>query len=99
MITNAISESAQAIDCGREAGPVYVQVVGPGQVRIGDNAQQLQANVNEGIPFTAATNALPLCCIPMWRGKLYYISNVSNQQGGVNVSFQIPFIAAQMGQR
>jgi hypothetical protein len=98
MIAQAILESAQVIDIPVK-GPVYIQVVGPGQVRVGDNAQQLQANVNEGVPFTAATNNLPQCVLPEWVGPLYYIGNISSQQGGVQFSIQIPTIAARLGQR
>lgn len=98
MLGQAISESAQAIEMVGE-GSVYIQVVGPGQIRVGDDAQALQANVNEGIPFTLATNNLPMCCLPFWKGKLYYIGNISSQNGGVSFSIQIPSIAFRRGQR
>lgn len=98
MIGSAISETAQAIDIPNE-GPVYIQVVGAGQMRVGDDAAALQANANEGIPFTVATNALPACVLPNWKGKLYYIGNISNQNGGVPFSIQIPSIAVRRGQR
>jgi hypothetical protein len=98
MTGSAISETAQAIEIPNE-GPVYIQVVGPGQLRVGDDAAALQANVNEGIPFTVVTNNLPNCCLPSWQGKLYYIGNISNQNGGVPFSIQIPSIAVRRGQR
>jgi len=84
---------------GETSGAVYIQVTGAGQIRVGDDAAALQANVNEGIPFTAMTNNLPMCCLPNWRGKLYYISNVSIQNGGVPFSIQIPSIQIRRGQR
>lgn len=93
----AIQEGAQSVDCG-DGGPVYIQVVGPGQVRIGDNAQNLERNVNDGVPFTTVTNNLPQCMF-YWKGLLYYIGNVSNQNGGVTFSIQIPATAKRIGQR
>lgn len=90
-------EGAQVVNVGEIEVPVYIQVIGPGQVRFGMDPQQLQQNPNEGIPFTAATNNLPQCML-RWKGPLYFIGNVSNQNGGVPFSINWPELRMQ-GQR
>jgi hypothetical protein len=53
---------------------VYVIVNGAAQVRLGDNAHVLKNDVQDGIPFTAATPAQQ--SFVLWRGDLYAISDV-----------------------
>lgn len=53
---------------------VYVIVNGPANVRLGDNANVLKNDPQDGIPFTAATPAQQ--SFVLWRGDLYGISDV-----------------------
>jgi hypothetical protein len=92
MVTQAVSEKAEMVANLICEGPVYIQVIGAGTLRVGDDPQILQQNPNDGIPFAVANNPLPQCMF-WWVGPLYVIGNISMQAGGVPFSIQTPSIS------